>query len=114
MQCRLDVSACGKLGDLIGRRNIVVIPGIAVLVVALCGILLALNFGSTIGWSNPAIIAGFVIGIIALIVLVKIEEKANEPLIPLKLFKNTQYTVLAALPMVKIQLRQPYSVLHMI
>lgn len=70
------------------------VPGIAVLVVALCGILLALNFGSTIGWSNPAIIAGFVIGIIALIVLVKIEEKANEPLIPLKLFKNTQYTVL--------------------
>ena len=70
------------------------VPGIATLVVALCGILLALNFGSTIGWSNPAIIAGFVIGIIALIVLVKIEEKANEPLIPLKLFKNTQYTVL--------------------
>lgn len=70
------------------------VPGIAALVVALCGILFALNFGSTIGWSNPAIIAGFVIGIIALIVLVKIEEKANEPLIPLKLFKNTQYTVL--------------------
>lgn len=70
------------------------VPGIVALVVALCGILLALNFGSTIGWSNPAIIAGFVIGIIALIVLVKIEEKANEPLIPLKLFKNTQYTVL--------------------
>lgn len=70
------------------------VPGIAALVVALCGILLALNFGSTIGWNNPAIIAGFVIGIIALIVLVKIEEKANEPLIPLKLFKNTQYTVL--------------------
>ena len=70
------------------------VPGITALVVALCGILLALNFGSTIGWSNPAIIAGFVIGIIALIVLVKIEEKANEPLIPLKLFKNTQYTVL--------------------
>lgn len=70
------------------------VPGIAALVVALCGILLALNFGSTIGWSNPAIIAGFVIGIIALIVLVKIEEKADEPLIPLKLFKNTQYTVL--------------------
>lgn len=70
------------------------VPGIVALVVALCGILLALNFGSTIGWSNPAIIAGFVIGIIALIVLVKIEEKASEPLIPLKLFKNTQYTVL--------------------
>lgn len=83
------------------------VPGIAVLVVALCGILLALNFGSTIGWSNPAIIAGFVIGIIALTVLVKIEEKANEPLIPLKLFKNTQYTVLAALPMAMMGFTAP-------
>lgn len=129
----------GKLGDLIGRRNIVVIPGIIcavcgiafafvrslvplilgvvliglnmpnvkregkvsidipgiiALVVALAGILLALNFGSSIGWGNPAIIAGFVIGIVALVVLVKIEGKSAEPLIPLKLFKNSQYTVL--------------------
>ena len=129
----------GKLGDLIGRRNIVVIPGIIcavcgiafafvrslvplilgvvligmnmpnvkregkvsidipgiiALVVALAGILLALNFGSSMGWGNPAIIAGFVIGIVALVVLVKIEGKSAEPLIPLKLFKNSQYTVL--------------------
>ena len=46
------------------------------------------------GWGNPAIIAGFVIGIVALVVLVKIEGKSAEPLIPLKLFKNSQYTVL--------------------
>jgi len=69
------------------------IPGIIALVVALAGILLALNFGSSIGWGNPAIIAGFVIGIVALVVLVKIEGKSAEPLIPLKLFKNSQYTV---------------------
>ena len=48
------------------------IPGIIALVVALAGILLALNFGSSMGWGNPAIIAGFVIGIVALVVLVKI------------------------------------------
>ena len=147
----------GKLGDLIGRRNIVVIPGIICAVcgiafafvrslvplMILClliglaqgaftaapyiiaglinerkdvpkamgmlataiavggfggsiiaGILLALNFGSSMGWGNPAIIAGFVIGIVALVVLVKIEGKSAEPLIPLKLFKNSQYTVL--------------------
>lgn len=70
------------------------IPGIIALIVALAGILLALNFGSSIGWGNPAIIAGFVIGIVALVVLVKIEGKSAEPLIPLKLFKNSQYTVL--------------------
>ena len=66
------------------------IPGI----IALAGILLALTFGSSMGWGNPAIIAGFVIGIVALVVFVKIEGKSAEPLIPLKLFKNSQYTVL--------------------
>ena len=64
------------------------VPGIIALVVALAGILLALNFGSSMGWGNPMIIAGFVIGIVALVVLVKIEGKSAEPLIPLKLFKN--------------------------
>ena len=34
------------------------IPGIIALVVALAGILLALNFGSAMGWGNPMIIAG--------------------------------------------------------
>lgn len=70
------------------------IPGIIALIVALCGILLALNFGSAIGWTKVPIIAGFVIGIIALAALIKIEGKASEPLIPLALFKNKNYTVL--------------------
>lgn len=126
----------GKLGDLIGRRNIVVIPGI---ICAVCGIafafvrslvplmILRLLIGFTqgaftaapyiiaglinerkdvpkamgmlataiaVGGFGGSIIAGFVIGIVALVVLVKIEGKSAEPLIPLKLFKNSQYTVL--------------------
>ena len=70
------------------------VPGIIALVVALCGILLALNFGSSIGWANPAILGGFAIGIVGLIALVQIEKKSKEPLIPLKLFKNHHYTIL--------------------
>ena len=70
------------------------VPGIVALVVALCGILLALNFGSSMGWTNPAVLAGFVIGIIGIVVLVQLENKAADPLIPMKLFKNKQYTVL--------------------
>ena len=62
------------------------VPGMIALIIALCGILLALNFGSSVGWTSPAIIAGFVIGIIALIALVKIENKASEPLIPMKYY----------------------------
>ena len=70
------------------------IPGIITLVIALCGILLSLNFGSSMGFAHPAIITGFVIGVIALILFVKIENKTNEPLIPMYLFKNKKYTVL--------------------
>ena len=46
--------------------------------IALCGILLPLNFGSSMGFAHPAIITGFVIGVIALILFVKIENKTNE------------------------------------
>ena len=70
------------------------VAGICALVVALCGILLALNFGSSVGWGNPAIIGGFVVGIAAIVAFIKIEEKAAEPLIPLRLFGNQQYTML--------------------
>ena len=70
------------------------VPGIIALVVTLCAILLSLNFGSSIGWGHPTIIAGFVLGIVAFYALIKIESKAKEPLIPLTLFKNKNYIVL--------------------
>ena len=69
------------------------VPGIIALIVALCGILLALNFGSSMGWTNPAILGGFAVGIVGLIALIKIEGSVEEPLIPLRLFKNKNYTV---------------------
>ncbi len=70
------------------------VAGICALVVTLCGILLALNFGSSIGWGNPAIIGGLVVGVAALVAFINIEKKAPEPLIPLRLFGNQQYTLL--------------------
>lgn len=70
------------------------VPGIVLLVIALCGILLAINFGPSAGWANPFVLLGLVVGIIALIALIKVEDKAVEPLIPLKLFKNPNYTML--------------------
>jgi len=70
------------------------IAGVIALTVTLCGILLALNFGSTLGWTNLAVIAGFVIGIIGVYALIRVEGKATDPLIPLKLFKNNRYTAI--------------------
>lgn len=69
-------------------------PGIIALTVTLSGILLALNYGPKIGWSNPGVIAGFVIGILALFALINVEKKSTEPIIPMQLFSNKEYTVL--------------------
>ena len=76
-----------------GKVNIDV-PGIIALAVALSGILLPLNYGPKVGWTNPGVIAGFVVGIAGIFALVKIENKAQEPIIPMYLFKNTSYTAL--------------------
>ena len=72
------------------------VPGIIALSVTLCAILLSVNFGSAIGWTNPVIIAGFALGLIAFYALIKVEKKAVEPLIPLALFRNKNYTMLLA------------------
>lgn len=70
------------------------IKGIIALTVCLSGILLSLNYGPRVGWTNPNIILGFVVGIIALFLLIKVENKAKEPIIPMNLFKNKNYTTL--------------------
>lgn len=65
--------------------------GIVLLVIALCGILLPLNFGSTMGWTNPIILVGFLIGIVFTVILIKFESKAEQPIIPVKMFKEKKY-----------------------
>ena len=78
-----------------GKVN-VDIPGIFALTVCLSGILLALNYGPKVGWTQPGVLAGFIVGIIALFTLVKVENKAEEPIIPMSLFKNKSYVSLLA------------------
>lgn len=70
------------------------VGGILALVAALVSILLSLYYAPTVGWTNPMVIAGVVLGILAIFVLIKVEEKAQEPVIPLQLFENKEYTTL--------------------
>ena len=67
------------------------IPGIVLLVIALCGILLPLNFGSTFGWTNPVILLGFAIGIAFIFIFIRVESKTEQPIIPVKLFEEKKY-----------------------
>lgn len=68
--------------------------GTVTLVVALCGILLSLNYATALGWGHPLVIGGMLIGFLALILLIWVEHRAADPLIPMKLFRNARYTAL--------------------
>ena len=65
--------------------------GIILLVLALCCILLPLNYGPTMGWTNPIILGALILGVVFTAVLVKYEAKAEQPIIPVKLFSNKNY-----------------------
>ncbi|MDO5088178.1 MAG: MFS transporter [Leptotrichiaceae bacterium] len=79
-----------------GKVNVDIL-GMVALTAALSGILLSLNFGTNIGWSNIKIIGGLIIGIISLIAFIFIENKVQEPIIPMYLFKNKNYVSLIIL-----------------
>lgn len=67
------------------------IPGILLLTIALCGILLPLNFGPTMGWTNPAVLLGFALGIAFTFIFIRLEGKVEQPIIPVKLFEEKKY-----------------------
>lgn len=68
--------------------------GTVALLVALSGILLALNYATALGFGHPLVMGGFLVGILALVLLIWVEQRAEDPLIPMKLFRNTRYTAL--------------------
>ncbi len=67
------------------------ILGIFLLTLTLSGILFPLNFGTSIGWTNPFVLGGLALGILFLILLIWWENKTKYPIIPLKMFRNKEY-----------------------
>lgn len=65
--------------------------GMALLTASLCGILLPLSFGASMGWTNPIIIGSFVAGILFTFWLIRYEAKLEQPIIPVKMFKHRDY-----------------------
>lgn len=52
---------------------------------------LAMNWGSTYGWTSPLILGLLAVTIVGLILLFAAERKAADPVFPAKLFKNRYY-----------------------
>ena len=71
--------------------------GIVLLVIALSGVLLPLNFASTIGWTNPVVLFGFAVGIVFTMIFIRVEKKTQQPIIPVKLFEEKKYLAFVAI-----------------
>lgn len=67
------------------------IPGIILLTIALSGILFPLNLGENLGWTNPFIYGGFVLGIVFTVLFIVWEKKVREPIIPVMMFAQKKY-----------------------
>lgn len=71
--------------------------GMVLLAFAMCGIILSLLRSQTTGWSDLITLAYLVIGIIAIILLMKVEKSQKDPLIDFKDFSNLMFYAGAAL-----------------
>ena len=67
--------------------------GILLGVVATAIILLATLGGTEYGWTSPQIIGLLVVAIVALVSWMRVEQRAAEPMLPLHVFKNRNFSV---------------------
>lgn len=76
-------------------------PGIVFVGMGAAGLTLATSWGgTTYPWSSPVIIGLFVASAIALAVFVRVELRAREPVLPIRLFANPVFAVCCALSFV--------------
>lgn len=77
------------------RRDVRVdVAGILTLTPALVAILLAVSWGgTTYPWSSPVVLGLLAVGAALLAVLVVVERRATEPLLPLRLFRSSVFTL---------------------
>jgi EmrB/QacA subfamily drug resistance transporter len=67
--------------------------GIATLTVALVSLLLATSLGGTTwAWGSAQILGLYAVGVVALVTFVLVERRAEEPVIPLRLFRSRIFT----------------------
>ena len=74
-----------------GENSRLDLPGVIATGVTLVPFSLAMNWGSTYGWTSPLILALLAVTVVGLIALVLAERKAADPVFPAKLFKNRYY-----------------------
>lgn len=77
--------------DKSAQKHTIDTGGILLLVAALCSILLPLNYGPTIGWSDPLVLGGLTVGVLFIWLLIRYEVRQQQPIIPVYLFRRRDY-----------------------
>src|SRR5690625_5230019 len=76
------------------RKAVVDVAGILLLSGALIAILLGTSWGGvTYPWSSPQVLGAFIVGVLLIGCLIPVELRAQEPVIPLRLFKDSTFTI---------------------
>lgn len=66
--------------------------GIATMTVGVTATLLGISMGATMGWAHPQVLLLVALGLGFLVAFVFVERKAAEPIVPLRLFRNSIFT----------------------
>ncbi|GFH34370.1 MFS transporter [Streptomyces pacificus] len=80
-----------------GRRTIDYPGTVLIAAVATCLVLAASLGGTTWAWGSPQIIGLLVLGALSLAAFVRTERRAAEPVLPLKLFRNRTFALVAVI-----------------
>lgn len=90
------IPALGRTG-----RPVIDYPGILFVGLGATGLTLATSWGgTTYPWSSPVIIGLFVASLLALAIFVRVELRAREPVLPIRLFASPVFTVCCVLSFV--------------
>lgn len=82
-------------------RPVIDYPGILFVGLGATGLTLATSWGgTTYPWGSPVIIGLFVASVAALVVFVRVELRAGEPVLPIRLFASPVFTVCCVLSFV--------------
>jgi EmrB/QacA subfamily drug resistance transporter len=76
-----------------GVRFTLDIPGVLLFTAAVVPVLIALTIAETSSWVDPSVLGWFAAGVVFLVLFVFAESRAEDPMIPLKLFRNRTFTV---------------------
>jgi EmrB/QacA subfamily drug resistance transporter len=81
-----------RLKESRGPNDALDLPGVGLASVGLFGIVWGLVRGNQVGWSSPEIVAALLLGSAVLALFVLWELRAEEPMLPLRFFRNRTFT----------------------